>query len=750
MIGKVISHYKVLEKLGEGGMGEVYKARDLHLDRFVVLKFLRSHLTTDKEVVERFQREAKAAAALNHSNIVTIHEISEFEGQIFIVMEYIEGISLREKISKDLSIKEIINITIQICEGLKRAHQADIVHRDIKPENILIDKENQVKIVDFGLAKLKGLSKQTKENTILGTICYMSPEQLIGEEIDSRTDIWSLGIVIYEMLTKQLPFKGEYEQAISYSILNEEPISLYDVNKDITNGFQNLITQCLQKKTENRLKSISAVCAQLQHITEHDELFDITAKKRKSFLHKITTPFLVKLNITLVIIVLLSLFIFDFHSIKTRVFQAGIPRKKQIAVLPFSNLTGDENNQHYCDGLFEILTSKLCQFEQFQSSLSIVPSTEIRQFNIMSAFEAKKQFGVNLVIKCNLQKNFENTQLIFNLDLIDAKTLRMLKSKPIIIPLKETSNINFMEEIVNILASMLRVELNQQNRDLLAAGNTPVPVAFNYYLQGRGYLQNYYSLENIENAIQLFKQALAEDSEFALAYAGLGDAFWKKYEHTKDSQWITPAIDHCNKALEINDLLAEAHNTLGVIYQGSGKFAQAIDEFKKIIAIDSVNSGAFHELAKTYAAKGDSINAEVTYLKAIKMKPDYWANYYFLGNFYYYKGDYEKAEKQYLLVLQYAPFNFKAYRNLGAVYMLMDRYEDAQRMLEYSLEIQHNYGTYANLGIIHFSKQEYKKAAEMYEKALELNDKNYVNWGNLAICYLEILENQFRKSPCLE
>jgi serine/threonine-protein kinase len=224
LIGKTISHYKITEKLGQGGMGEVYLAQDTKLKRQVAIKFLPEHLTKEKENVERFEREAEAAAALNHPNIITIHEISEHDDQIFIVMEYVDGKSLRELITDEqpLHHEKVTDIILQICEGLIKAHQADIVHRDIKPENILIDSDNRVKILDFGLAKLKGVSKLTKDTSTLGTIYYMSPEHLQGKKVDHKSDIWSFGIVMYELLTGEPPFSGDYEQAVSYAILNEK------------------------------------------------------------------------------------------------------------------------------------------------------------------------------------------------------------------------------------------------------------------------------------------------------------------------------------------------------------------------------------------------------------------------------------------------------------------------------------------------------------------------------------------------
>ena len=249
MLGKTISHYKITEKLGEGGMGEVYLAEDLKLERKVAIKFLPQYMTRERENVDRFEREAKATAALNHPNIVTIYEIAEENTQTFIVMEYIDGVSLRTKINNGFSDpNEILNITNQICDGLSEAHKEDIVHRDIKPENILIDKNGRGKILDFGLAKLKGVSKLTKEASTLGTIHYMSPEQVQSKEVNHRSDIWSLGVVLYEMLTAKVPFTGGYEQAVIYSILNDHPKIPVEVIPDL----KHIITTCLEKDPAKR------------------------------------------------------------------------------------------------------------------------------------------------------------------------------------------------------------------------------------------------------------------------------------------------------------------------------------------------------------------------------------------------------------------------------------------------------------------------------------------------------------------
>ena len=256
MIGKLVLHYKIIEKLGAGGMGIIFKAKDLKLDRIVALKFLPASYSLDEDIKKRFVHEAKAVSKLQHNNICTVHEINETQdGQLFICMDYYEGETLKDKLKKGkLELKEALDITLQICEGLKKAHEKNIVHRDIKPANILITKDGIVKILDFGLAKVRGQSQITKYESTIGTTAYMSPEQAKGEDVDQRSDIWSLGVVFYEMISGNLPFKGEYDQAIIYSILNRVPEELEAPKK-----IKSFIIKSLQKKTINRYQSIDEI-----------------------------------------------------------------------------------------------------------------------------------------------------------------------------------------------------------------------------------------------------------------------------------------------------------------------------------------------------------------------------------------------------------------------------------------------------------------------------------------------------------
>jgi len=267
MISQTISHFKILEKIGEGGMGVVYLAEDTELHRKVALKFLPANYTADPELNARFKREARAAAALNHPNIITVYEVGEFEGKTYIAMEYVAGESLKARMGKEtLSIEQVVDYTVQICAGLSKAHEAGIVHRDLKPENVMVDRDNRLRILDFGLAKLRDTTQLTRASSTLGTINYMSPEQFRSPDVDHRTDIWSLGVIVYEMLAGQLPFKADYEAAIMYSVMNEEPEPISSLKAEIPGQLELAVTKALCKNPDARYQAVGDLAADLRDL----------------------------------------------------------------------------------------------------------------------------------------------------------------------------------------------------------------------------------------------------------------------------------------------------------------------------------------------------------------------------------------------------------------------------------------------------------------------------------------------------
>ncbi|MFC2094201.1 protein kinase [Bacteroidota bacterium] len=738
MIGKTISHYKILEKLGGGGMGVVYKARDTKLDRTVALKFLPPHLHLDEEAEQRFISEAKAASSFDHPNICTIYEINKTdEDQIYIAMACYERESLKEKLNNGpLKIDEITDYSIQIAKGLERAHEAGITHRDIKPANIMITNHGEVKILDFGLAKSLNDPGITKIGSTIGTASYMSPEQAKGTEVNHQSDIWSLGVVMYQMITGSAPFKGDYEQAVIYSILNEEPVPISEQSQNCPQLLIDIVNKCLKKNPSDRYQTTTELLDDLKIIANDPDgeskiLQQKTGTNKTGGFFTNKKKLAVAAGVIILLIFLSSILPSGLEFFKSLLGFNSAPAEQHLLVLPLTNIGGDESNQAFCDGLMETLSSKLTQIEQFEGSLWVVPSSEVIRNKIKSPDEANQRYGVNLAVTGSLQ--FLDNLLRLTLNLVDAKNLRQINSSVIDVKAKNISSLQ-NKSVIKLL-EMLHIELEPELKDILSAGGTDVPEAYETYVQGRGYLQRYENVENIDKAINLFARATEFDSLYALAYAGLGESYWRKYEVTKISSWVELAEKECEKGFKLDSLLAPVNVTLGMIYSGTGSYEHAIDHFNRALLNEPSNAAAYRGLAKVYETLESFKEAERTFKRAIGLKPDYWAGYNDLGVFYYKRGRYEDAIDQFKMVIKLTPDNYRGYNNLGGIYYMLERREDAREMFERSLTIHKSYNIYSNLATLYFIEEKYEDAARTYELALELNENDYLVWGNLAAAY---------------
>jgi serine/threonine-protein kinase len=737
MIGKSLLHYKILEKLGQGGMGVVYKAEDTRLKREVAIKFLPWHIASDEDARRRFEIEAQAAAALNHPNIAMVYAIEEVDDQMFIVMEYIRGQELNDLVKAgSLEAGDVTNIVIQIAEGLSAAHEKGIVHRDIKSSNIMMTDEGRIKIMDFGLAKLQDGTNVTKMGQTLGTAAYMSPEQAQGEEIEQRSDLWSCGVIFYELLTGELPFKGVYEQAVFYSIINEPPAPIPQHIIENVPHLEHIVYRCLEKSPQNRYQNASELLQDLKLPKEETaSVSQISTSKKEA----VQSPArqtgrrrtLLFAGAAFLALILVLLAISGGNPLKTWLKFSTVPDEQHLLVLPFTNVGGDSQKQAFCDGLVETMTSKLTQLEQFHGSLWVVPASEVRRNNIQSPGEAYKTFGANLVVSGSLQTLANMFRLTLNL--IQAEDLRQLNSSVIDI---EAENIAALQDqTVGKLFQMLNLQMNPKARGVIQAGGTTVSSAYEFYLQGIGYLQRYQAVENLDAAIEAFTQATAEDSLYALAHAGLGEAYWRKYEALKDNHWVDEAIRECQQAYRLNNQLPEVNVALGMINSGIGRYEEAVRDFHRALNSDPTNAAAYRGLAKAYEAREMSGEAEATYKRAIDLKPDYWAGYNDLGVFYFRLGRYEDAITRFRRVTELAPDNDRGYNNLGGTYYMLKRWPEAQEMFERSLSIRKTYRVCLNLGTLYFIRGQYRRATQMCEMALELNDNDYRVWGNLAAAY---------------
>ena len=737
MIGETILHYKIIEKLGEGGMGVVYKAEDTKLKREVAIKFLPHHISVNDEDRKRLIIEAQAAASLNHPNIAHVYAIEETknsmnEPEIFMVMEFINGSDLKKKIKDEPpSTEEAVDIASQIAEGLEAAHKKGIVHRDIKSQNIMITNEGNAKIMDFGLAKSNERSQITKDGSTVGTIAYMSPEQATGEDIDNRADIWAFGVVLYELLTGHQPFAAQYEQAIIYSILNEPPTPIEKYNEHCPPPLVKIVNKCLAKNRDDRYQNISEVIKDLQ-LSETDTDYGFktkTVRIKKQGSKKSPAKKILAIAAALILVIVLSFFLPDaWQKIKEIAGWSSAPQEQHLVILPLTNIGSDASRQAFCEGLMETLSSNITQIEQFRSSLWVVPASEVIQNNIKSASEAYKRYGVNLAVTGSVQ--FVGNILKLNLNLVDAKNLRQLNSSIIDVNIKDISSID--NKAVIKLLEMLHVEMEPQLKDVLEAGKTTNPDAYENYVQGIGKLQQYQNSGNLDEAIRLLKLAIQNDSTYALAYAGLGEAYWRNYEMTKNSNLVDLAEKAATKGFALDSTLASTNVTLGMIDNGTGKYEDAIFHFKKALASEPLDAAAYRGLAKAYQALNRDSEAETTYKQAIKLKPDYWAGYNDLGVYYYTHGQFNDAAEQFKQVIKFTPQNYRGYLNLGAMYYSLDKLSDAKDMFDKSIKIQPTYFGYSNLGVLTYKEGNFDKAAQLFEEALKINDNDYLMWANFA------------------
>ncbi len=749
MIGKEISHYKVLRKIGQGGMGEVYLAMDTKLGRKVALKFLPEKFTIRKEARERFKREARAAAVLNHPNIVTVYEIDEFEGLIYMAMEYIEGETLAEKIEvkeegfdnktiplQVMQIKEVVSIALEAGKGLQEAHQAGIVHRDIKLENIMIGGDERVKILDFGLAVLKGVSRLTEESVTMGTAFYMSPEQLRGEEFDQSTDIWSLGVVMYIMATGRFPFQGKTALDTMYAITEREPESVARINKTAPPGFERIVKRCLKKNPKDRYQDMTELIADLEQLKEAiasgkavpiRTLVPLSNLFRKPAI-KTVVPILASILVLMVFLLSPSV------SLKVRKLLGFkiVPSSKQLAVLPF-NLEGKESadNRAFCLGLTETLTCKLCSFERFEKNLLVIPPRRLKEMRIEKIKEARESFGVNLVINFGVLR--ENDSIHLTLDLVDAKKQQELDSQVITKHISELCD--FQKDVVIQIIRMMEIELNSEMEKFLIQGGTTVPGAYDRYLRAWGYLRDAAKLDNIDAAIDLFKRAIQIDTDYALAYAGLAEAYHCKYNADKDDQWAQNAINYCGIALERDNRLACVYITLGKIHNARRQYTEAVQALYRALAINSIDAEAYYWLAQNYLAQENYKEAEEIYRKAVRLRPKDSSVLNNLGAFYIRQNSHGKALEVFQEMVKQNPDYIKGLINLGSLYFYLERRDEAREMFERSLSIKPTYEAYSNLGTLYFHQGLFDLAIERFNKALALRDRDFRIWGYLAESY---------------
>ncbi|UCF64583.1 MAG: protein kinase [bacterium] len=711
MIGNKILHYEILEKVGQGGMGVVYKALDTSLNRKVALKFLPTHLTKDKASRKRFMVEAQAASALDHSNICTIHEINETpDGQLYICMAYYEGESLRQKIKKGpIPFDEALNIFFQIAQGIKAAHEENIIHRDIKPGNIIITDKGELKIVDFGLAKLAGVDL-TKSTSSKGTAAYMCPEQIRQQKVDHRCDIWALGIVLYELLTGKLPFKGDYPEPMMYAIVNEEPKPLSDYLKNVPELLQAIVDKLLKKNPQERYQNISDLLLDLEPFVKESEpklkkprptIFKLLLRKR-AYLYGSLAVILVFL-----LLIIGQLYIFQERSVG-----------KSIAVMPLESITQDAEQEWFTDGMTDALITELAQISGLRV-ISRSSSMQYKEFNVAPpkvAFE----LGVQYLVDGSVVKIGDVVKI--SARLIDALQDEYIWAKDYE---RGFSNVLGLQgEIAAAIAGQIEVRLTPQEEKRLVERRPVNPETYEMYMKGMYHL-NKRTPESLEKGITYLHQTVERDPTEPLAHAGLSLGY-SIMAHTPKP--IPGSSKLCKeealKALELDDNLAEAHLALAMVkIYGDWDKRGAGESYRKALELNPNLSLALMHYGYYELLMGNYEDAPRYLQRAIELDP--LSNIYTaeLGWMNYFLHEYDQTIELALKSLELVPnFPFALFV-LGEGYAGKGMYDRAVEVQKKSADLSpfHEFGlahTYALAGY----PAEALKIAEKLEKRSEIWD----------------------------
>jgi eukaryotic-like serine/threonine-protein kinase len=758
MIGETISHYRITDKLGAGGMGIVYKAQDLQLERFVALKFLPQDLALSETDRERFLREARSASALDHPNIGVIHGIDKTaDGRMFIVMAYYEGQTLSQKLGGGpLSLLQAMDWACQIAAGLAAAHARNIVHRDIKPGNVIITKDNSARIVDFGLARVVATPSATMTGGITGTLPYMSPEQILGEAVDQRCDVWALSILLVQMVTGSHPFGRDNATAMTFAILNQppaaiealpallQPIALHGLAKDVAHRYpdaKELLIDLQSARAQITSSGIALDEPTLTQTTPSAALKDVishastprwqassssrsAADKRRD---RRAAPYLFA-GLALMMLAAGALL---FSPVRQRAaaMLSGSGGEKHVAVLPFDNIGNDPANEAVAEGLMDSLTSKLSNLDAQQQSLWVVPSSVVRSRKVTDPSSAGKDLGANLVVKGSIRRDAKNVQLTVNL--IDAKDLRQVGSAVLDDATGDLAGLQ--DEAVARLAGLMNIKVTADM--LRATGGRGSPAAYELYLKALGFMQRYDKPGNLDQAVTALNEAVKTDPKFALGYSSLGEAYRLRNQVDPNPRWIEQASAMLERAVQLDDRSPAPYVSLGRLHSSLAKHDLALQEFQKALAINPRDSEAIKGMAGAYVRMGRIQDAEDSYKRAIALKPDYWDGYNSLGFFYYNQKRYADAIKQFEHVIQLTPDNAAAHSNLGGQFQNVGDYQQAEEEFKKSIALAPSYVAYANLGSLYEMQKRYAESAEMTEEALKINDNDFRLWANLALAY---------------
>ena len=715
-------------------MGEAFLAEDTLLHRQVVLKRMSQQIAANEADRARFLSEAKRAAAINNPHVVQIHDVLEVSAELLLVLEFVDGGSLRSVRGK-LNLDRFFELALEICDGVAAAHASHVIHCDLKPENVLLNASGTAKVLDFGLARVS--ARADAETVSLkqmpklgGTPGYMAPEMIREQAVDERADIFALGVIFYELLTGTTPFHAATMLDILHKTVHEEPTPATERNPALPAELDWILAKMLAKEPEERYSSV------------HDVITDLNTCSRKTHSGASRThgslvliaPKPVKRNRVVIAILLAAAIGLGWFSYWLWESQAGKPkpaRYRSVAVLPFQIIGGAQDGlQARADGICAMLTSKLARIAEGHQ-LQITPSSEVRRLALTTATAAKQQLGADLVIEGQFQK--VGNQVLVTYDLVDTRTMHQLNSRDFQSKLDDSFRLE--EQTVSGALELLAIQLATTERQNLGQRGTENAAAYDLFLTGTGYLREFDNVANVELAIQSFRQALVLDGKYAAASAALGRAYYRKYQLTHDALLMTDARNACDTAVRQNAQLPDSHLCVGTVAAATGDYDVAARELERVVSAEPSNDVALRELARVYEHSKQPAEAERVYRLGIAAQPHYWAGYDWLGAFYVRQARYEEAAQQFRVAIDQAPGNAQLYSSLGGIYIYQGKYADAVQSLTKAVELRPTADGYQNLGQAYLHKRDFDSAVATLNQAVGLDDKNYILYSVLGDAY---------------
>jgi tetratricopeptide (TPR) repeat protein len=730
-IGQVLGHYRIVEQIGAGGMGVVYRARDERLDRDVALKTLPRLALLSEAARRQFRREALSLAKITDPHVAMAFDFARDDGIDYLVTEYVPGLTLEAKLAgRPLPEADVFQLGKQMASGLEAAHKEGVIHRDLKPANIKVTPDGRLKILDFGLAYI--LKTETTEATATapltenysdaGTLPYMAPEQVKGLKPDARADVWSAGAVLYEMSTGKQPFGELIRGPLIAAILERAPVPPREINPKISEGLERVILRALQKDPKERYQSAGDLRIDLSNLATG------------------TAPIYPKpvpaMNWRRWLVVAVAAIALIGAGAWWMRHQAKPPaaEAKMMAVLPFESVANDPPTNALGLGLTDTVTAKLVRAVD-GGHLQLVSTRELIDKGVKTSEQARREFGTDLVLEGSMQQ--EGTRIRIAWSLVDPRTHTQIAANTL--TGDSGDMFGLQDRLFDDVLEKLPVAVERGRLNALQGHLETKPAAYDFYLRGRGYLEDYQTQDNLENAIAQFEQAIAVDKNYAPAYAAMGSAYNSGFRiKNRGKDWIEKARVECEHALAITPQLAEGHTCLGNVFVSTGHYEDAVREFQRSLELDHNSDGTLRSLADAYQKLGKASAAEDAYRKAVSLRPNYWGVYSGFGWFYYNQARYAEAAEMFKKAIQLAPQYYYGYSNLGAMYIQLGRYQEAMGALQQSVALRPTVEAYGNLGTVYFYLRRYTDSSESLQRALQIDPEDWQNWGTLGDALYQI------------